>query len=440
MAELLACVIIAALIAVNGLYVAAEFAIVTSPRGPVVRRATAGEGWARRLRRILEEPARQDRFIAAAQLGITLASLGLGMYGEHVLAGWIYEILGLAGAGSWAIAHGLATVSAVTVLTYLHIVVGEMVPKALALQHPIATARGVLVPMEVTRFALFPLVVTLNAAANGILRLFGIRREVVASERFHSPEELELIVDESARGGLIGSQAGQIAHELFGFAELTADQVMVPRVRMTGLPLGAGTAELTERIRQAPHTRYPVYDGDLDRVVGVVHAKDLLRRLRRSEPLAESDLRVVPHLPEAMPLDEVLAAMTAARSQVAIVLDEFGGTAGMITSHDLAEEIVGEMREGAASPPEIERRGELWSLAGTTRLSRIAELFGSELEHPDVQTVSGLFIHELGRAPRPGDRIHRGRLELTVESVLGRGVERATVTPVATRDGGPDPG
>lgn len=428
MAELIVVLVVALLIAVNGVFVAAEFAVVAAPRGPVARRAREGERWARRLRRILEEPLRQDRFIATAQLGITLASLGLGMYGEHALAGWIYALLVAAGAGSWAIAHGLATAVAVGVLTYLHIVVGEMVPKALALQHPVATARGVLVPMEIFRYALYPLVVGLNASGNGILRLFGIRREVVASERFHSSEELELIVDESARGGQFESQAGQMVRELFGFAELTAAEVMVPRVRLTGLPLGIGAAELAARIRSSPHTRYPVYDGSLDRILGVAHAKDLLRRLRRGEALDESDVRPVPQVPESMTLDEVLAVMSDAKSQMAVVLDEFGGTAGIVGSQDLVEEIVGEMDEGGDAPSEIQPRGELWSVAGTTRLDELGELLGRQLDHPDVLTVSGLVLHELGRAPRAGDRVRHIGVEIVVESVFGQGVERATVS------------
>jgi CBS domain containing-hemolysin-like protein len=431
MAELLVVIVIALLIAINGIFVAAEFAVVAAPRGPVARHARAGERWARRLRRILEEPLRQDRFIATAQLGITLASLGLGMYGEHALAGWIYAGLVAAGAGSWAVAHGLATVLAVGVLTYLHIVVGEMVPKALALQHPVGTARGVLVPMEIVRYALYPLVVGLNAAGNGILRLFGVRREVVASERFHTSEELELIVDESARGGQLESQAGQIVRELFDLAELTAGEIMVPRVRLVGLPLGASAGELAERISRSPHTRYPVYDGSLDRIVGVAHAKDLLRRLRSGEPLAEIDVRALPQIPESMTLDEVLEVMSEARSQMAVVLDEFGGTAGILGSQDLAEELVGVIDEGGDAPAEIERRGQHWSVAGTARLDELGEVLGRPLEHPDVVTVSGLVLHELGSVPRAGDLVRHAGVEIAVESVFGSGVERATVRTVS---------
>jgi len=422
---------IAFLVAVNGLYVAAEFAVVGAPRAAIRRRAERGDRRARRLRRYLEDARLQDRFIATSQLGITLASLGLGMYGEHVLAEWIYAALSGFGLAGWLAAHTIAAGIAVAMLTFVHIVFGEMVPKSLALQHAERTALAVVLPVELTRLLLFPLVVGLNSLGNGILRLAGIRRSVRAQEQLYTPDELELIVEESTRDGLLRSPSGQLVRELFDFGELTAGDAMVPRVNIVGIRSGAAADEIARIIAAAPHTRYPVHDGDLDRIVGMVHVRSLLRRLRTGEPLARGDCRPLPFVPETMHLDEVLRTMTVQRTQIAVVLDEHGGTAGLLTSEDLFEEIIGDITEESAATAEVERLGEDRLLAsGTARLDRIGQELGLELDHDEVRTLSGLVLSELGRPPRPGDRVGHGGIEIEVLSVAGRGVDRAEVRRV----------
>jgi CBS domain containing-hemolysin-like protein len=436
-------VVIAVLVLLNGMFVAAEFAIIGAPRPAIERRAAAGNAVARLVSRILHDPRRQDRYIATAQLGITFASLGLGMYGEHAVAEWLahlFEGLGMGSTAGWLSAHTLASVLAIGLLTYLHIVVGEMVPKSLALMHAERTVLRITRPMLAVKAVTYPLVVGLNGLGNGVLRLVGIRREVSASH-YYTPEELQYIVRESQEGGLLRAESGQMLRDLFAFGELTAGEAMVPRVHVTGLPLGAPPPELRARLLGSRHTRYPVYEGDLDHIVGVVHIKDLLRLLQAGRPLAREDVRATAFLPETVELDRVLEAMHEARTQLVVVMDEHGGTAGILTIEDLGAEAVGEVEEGPDEPPEIVRDGEGRVLAaGTVRLDEIGEVFGHELEHEEVDTVSGLVLALLGRPPLVGDGVAYEGLHFEVVEVEGHGVERCVVSALPPKEGDEDEG
>ena len=274
---LFAIVIILLLVLANGLFVAAEFAIVGATRSSIEHQAAQGDRLAQRVALVLEDPRRQDRYIATTQIGISVASLGLGMYGEHVLAEWIAPWLERFGDNRWIAAHTLASGIAVAILTYLHIVLGEMVPKALALQSADETVLYVSPVIEALELAIKPLVVALNASGNALLRMVGIRRQEVEAERYHTTEELEFIVQESQEGGMLRGESGRILRELFEFGDLTAGDAMVPRVQLVGIPVGTEIDELRQFVRTNLHTRYPVYAGDLDHIVGSVHIKALLR-------------------------------------------------------------------------------------------------------------------------------------------------------------------
>ncbi len=427
MAELIVLAVIAVLIAVNGLFVAAEFAIIGTSRAAMKSRAQRGDTRARRVSGVLEDPVRQDRFIATAQLGITLASLGLGMYGEHAVAGWIVRGFESAGWAEWAAAHALASVLAIAILSYLHVVLGEMVPKSLALARADDTAAAVTGPMLWIQRLLQPLVLALNGIGNGLLRLVGIDRRSAAIHHY-TPEELEIVVAESQRGGELPELPGRLVRELLDFFELTAEQVMVPRVRVVGVPLGATRRQAAEILDRALHTRYPVYDGDLDHPLGFVHAKDLARELQGGGTVGREIVRPTPFVPGSKRLDEALEAMHAEGAQLAVVLDEHGGTAGILTVEDLLEELVGDLEEDAAARPEIVRLGEdALLVAGTARIEEVGEALGLVLHHPEVDTVSGLTLDRLGRPPTAGDRVSWRDLELTVVSTSGRGVGQCSV-------------
>jgi len=339
--------IIVLLVLVNGLFVAAEFAIVGAPRASIEHMVTQGSVLARRVLRILESPRLQDRYIATTQVGITAASLGLGMYGEHWLADRIAAGLEPLGASRWIAAHTVASVVAVAVLTYLHIVIGEMVPKALALQAAQRTAIYLTPFVEILERVLMPLIVPLNAIANGLLHLFGIRRQQVEGERYHTPEDLQYIVQESQEGGLLRGEAGQILRDLFEFGDRTAGEAMVPRVLLTGIPVGCEPDELRAIVRSQAHTRYPVYSGDLDHIIGSLHIKEVLRHLISNRAVTARDARELPYVPGPTPVDQVLKAMRRYRAQMAVVMDQHGGTAGLVTMEDLFEEVVGPSRRAA---------------------------------------------------------------------------------------------
>lgn len=421
--------IISALILLNGVFVAAEFAIVGAPRAAIDSRAGHGDRLARLVQGVLRNPRRQDRYIATAQLGITAASLGLGMYGEHVLADGLYHQLGARGLPAWIASHGVASVVAVAILTYFHIVVGEMVPKSLALQKAEQLALWITPPMLWTTNLLYPFVIALNGLGNLVLKALGVNRQVQNAEHYYTPEELQLVVQESEELGALRAESGQVLQELFEFGDRSAGEVMVPRVRISGIPVGTPPDRIREVLGRTPHTRYPIIEGDLDHIIGIIHIKDLLRLLLNGEAIAPSHARPVPVVPETAALDSVLGVMRRDRTQMVVVIDEHGGTAGVVTLEDLFEEVVGEIDESPATPPQVyrDRQGRL-RVPGTMRVDELGQQFDLELEHQDVDSVSGLVLTLLGRPAAVGDRVRYDRLQFEVTAVKGHGVDEVAVT------------
>ena len=432
--------IITALILLNGIFVAAEFAIVGAPKAAIDARAAQGDRLARLVQRVLRDPRLQDRYIATAQLGITLASLGLGMYGEHVLADALYDGLGATGVPAWIASHGVASVAAVAILTYFHIVVGEMIPKSLALQQAERLACWITPPMLWTKNVLYPFVVSLNGLGNLLLKAIGVNRQAHSAEQYYTPEELQLIVQESGELGALRSESSEVLQELFEFGDLNAAQVMVPRVRIIGIQVGMTPAAIRALLSEQTHTRYPVFEKDLDHIVGMVHIKDLLRLLLREETVSAAHARPLPVVPETAPLDTVLTVMRRDRTQMAVVIDEHGGTAGVVTLQDLFEEVVGDLEEGPAAGQQVyrDRYGRL-RVPGTMRLDEVGQYFDLDLEHEDVDSVSGLILTLLGRPPVVGDCVKWERLQFEVTAVKGHGVEEGAVC-LTDMDSGPPEG
>lgn len=334
--------IVLTLLVANAFFVAAEFALVGTPRASLEHAAARGSAAAGRVLALMEDPARQDRFIATSQIGISLASIGLGMYGEHQMAvaiearvhGWDY---------GWLTAHGLASLLSLTVLTYLHIVIGEVVPKALALQQPATMILAIAPLMRAVETALSPLVRLLTGTGHAVLSLAGIAREGERSDRHHSAEELQFVIEESERGGLLEGESGQVLRDLFTFGDLTAAHVMVPLASVTSLTTGTTLDALKAIVTRQPHTRYLVQDGG--RVAGSVHIKTLLRLMRSGRSLAVSDARPLPFLPPTATLEAVLTSMRIHRTQLAIVTGDAGQPIGMVTMEDLCEEVLGTIDE-----------------------------------------------------------------------------------------------
>jgi CBS domain containing-hemolysin-like protein len=272
-------------------------------------------------------------------------------------------------------------------------------------------------------------VVALNGIGNMILKVFGVNRQEQSVDQFYTPEELQLIVQESEELGAIRAESGQMLQELFEFGDLTAGQVMVPRVRVIGIPVGSTPDRIRELLGRSPHTRYPIMENDLDHIVGMIHIKDLLRLLLRGEPIRPDDARPLPLVPETAQLDAVLATMRAERTQMAVVIDEHGGTAGIVTLEDLFEEVVGDIEEGTpVNKPMFRDRDGRLRVSGTMRVDEVGKQFDLDLEHEDVDSISGLVLTLLGRPPEAGDVVHYGRLRIEVTAVLGHGVEQCAVS------------
>jgi CBS domain containing-hemolysin-like protein len=427
--------LVALLLLVNAIFVTAEFSIVGAPKAAIEARAESGDRLARLVLRVLSDTHRRDLYVATANIGITVASLGLGMYAEHVLANWTLEHMGHGTWAVWLAAHGFASVVAVAVLTYFHIVLGEMLPKSLALQSAEHFALWLTPLMLWIQTILYPFVFALNRAGNSVLKPFGIPPQAHGSEQYYTPEELQLIVEESEELGALRTESSHVLQELFEFGELTAGQIMVPRVRISGIPVGATPADLRRILGGSPHTRYPVYEGDFDHIVGTYHIKDLLRLLLNGQNVTAAGARPAPVVPETAPLDSVLATMRGERAQLALVDDEHGGTSGVVTLEDLFEEVVGEIEEGPGhSGPRRDSYGRL-RVPGTMRLDELGQLFDLELAHEDVDSVSGLVLTLLGRPPRVGDTVHYDRLQIDVTAVKGHGVDEAAVTLRESADG-----
>jgi CBS domain containing-hemolysin-like protein len=351
MDSLIPIVIVALLILMNGLFVAAEFAIVGVPRLAIEKRARAGERVARTVKFVIDDGRRRDRYIATAQLGITISSLGLGMYGEHTLAEWLVHRLEVTGLGAWLSVHAAASVIAVTILTYFHIVVGEMVPKSFALLHAERTTLAVTPPMMVIQTIWRPLVVALNAVGDWMLRLMGLSQQSGSTERYYTPEELQVVIEESQHAGLLRGETGRLIADVLEFGDATAASVMVPRVRMAAIPVGEAPDALAARVARTAHTRYPVYAGTPDNVIGFIGVKDLYRLIVDGLALAEAHIAPMPIVPASTSLDHVLAAMKKDATPMALVVDEFGGTAGLVTLEDLFGELMPESPEGGEQAP-----------------------------------------------------------------------------------------
>ncbi len=429
-------IVILALVVFNGFFVAAEFALIGVRPTQLGELLEAGDRRAARMLSVLESPDRQNRYIATAQLGISLASLGLGMYGEaqisHFVEPYLAHLLGVEPHA--ALVHTVGYLIALSLLTYLHLVLGEVVPKTLALDKPTRAALIMAGPMYAIELIFAIPVAILNAIGRLLLRILRIA-PVESHARLHSPQELEMIVSESAEGGQLNEDEGDFIRNIFTFSERQAHQVMTPRRKIQAIPLDIRLPELVKLVSSSRYSRFPVYEGDLDHIIGILHLKDLVRQQMKSK--GKFDLRLllhkVPVIPEHYPVESLLNMFKRLRLHMAIVLDEFGGTAGIVTLEDLVEEIVGEVRDEfdrKESDPLVELAPGSLEVSGQYLLEDLDEYvdLGKEETLPDVETVGGVIITKLGRPPQVGDTVFcRGDIKFTVLSVDGLAVFRARV-------------
>ena len=412
------------LVLANGFFVATEFALVAVRRTRIEELAAQGHPLAPAVLRVI---SRLDAFLAACQLGITLASLGLGWIGEPALAALIEPLLHFL-PDNWAFFSALTpwpAIIAFAIITILHIVLGELAPKSLAIQRPDGTALAVARPIEAFLFLFKPAIVVLNGLGNLLVRSIGLQ-PMREEERVHSVEELRYLVSASGAAGLMGTEAKEIVERAFAFDEVPARYVMVPRTEMACVPIEASLEDALAVGIEHHHTRLPVYAGDLDHIEGIVHLVEVLAATQAEpQPTLRDIVQPALLVPETIHAGALLTRMQNERVQIAILMEEYGSTAGLVTLHDLVERLVGPVLDAQeVAPDAIEPlpNGEAL-IGGLALVQDLNAHFGLRIEDDEFDTVGGLILARLGRIPVPGDRLPIGRYVLRVESLDGNRVE-----------------
>lgn len=414
------------LVVVNGFFVAAEFALIAVRRSNIESRAAAGERGARLVERTLKD---LDRYIGATQLGITLAALALGWFGGDTVA-WlvdrVVERFGLAPAPA-AVHTTTAMIAAFAIVAFLHVVIGELTPKSVALVRPDRTSLLIARPLVAFAVLMSPLIAVFNAAATGVLRMLRVR-PTTNVERVHSPEELRRLVMQSRAHGAIDESDSAMLAGVFDFHAKRARDVMRPRTEIVAIPVDATEGDVWQLMRNERYSRYPVYEETLDDVIGVLVAKDLWLK----EPGSPFDLRALMrkplYVPDTRAAVRVLDDLRRTRAHMAVVLDEYGGTAGIVTLEDLVEEVIGDINDeyDFAVREAIEANGVL-ELAGSMSLVDVRSDYRLPIPEGDWTTLGGYTFARLGRVPRIGDRATFPGGELEVVAMDGRRVAAVRV-------------
>jgi CBS domain containing-hemolysin-like protein len=414
------------LVLANAFMVAAEFALVGARKSRIDALAARGNATARVVQHTISH---LDKYISATQLGITLASLGLGWIGEATLAVLIDQALAAFGYEASGIAvHSVAAITtAFLIITFLHIVLGELMPKSLALLHPEKVSMWVVRPLRWFARAMAPFIWVLNGTANGLLKLLGMR-PVEESARVHSPEELRMLVMQTSAHGLLDEADRAMLAGVFDFHFKKARDVMRPRTEIVAISVNAPEAEVWDTIRRERYSRYPVYGESLDDVVGVFLAKDLWVHDRLKPFSLRELLREPLFVPDTRPAERVLDDLRKTRAHMAIVLDEYGGTAGIVTMEDLVEEVVGDI----ADEYDLATRSAMMSdgvleLAGSLSLINVRSDHDIPIPEGSWSTLGGYVFSRLGRLPRVGDRVTFPGGELEVVAMDGRRVAAVRV-------------
>jgi CBS domain containing-hemolysin-like protein len=418
------------LVLANGFFVAAEFALVSVRKTRISELITQGNASAEWVRRALEDP---DRFIAATQLGITLASLGLGWIGEPALGKLLLPIINLFPAAiEEELSHSLSAGFAFAIITFLHVVIGELAPKSIALQNPERTSLLVAQPTVITEWVFKPAIWLLNGTGNALLKLLGYE-PAKAHELVHSPEEIKMLATASAETGIVKDSEEEMVHAVFEFGDMLVRHVMVPRTEMIAIQANTVLEEMIKVTIQYPFTKLPVYEDSLDHVIGVVHLKDLVRAIHgeeNSKKNARDLMREAIFIPETARLDDLLNRFRVRKRHIAIVLDEYGGTAGVVTLEDLLEEIVGEVSDPFDDEPEISPLPDgSSSVDGLTLIDEVNEHFNFDLSDPNYDTIAGYILGQLGRMAQVGDAISIDGAMMRVTAMDGLRVARISILP-----------
>jgi CBS domain containing-hemolysin-like protein len=410
---------LAVLILLNGCFVAAEYGLVTSRRTRIKELATEGDRRARAVLKITGDP---PRFIAAMQLGVTVTSLAIGALGEPIFAHLFEPLLSTV----------LAVILGLVILTFLHVVIGELVPKGLALGHPERTALVFSGPTRLFFTGLSPFIWLLQRSTELVLGLLG-QEPPGAEHEAHSEAELRMLLSSSAEQGEIARGEQEMLYKVFDFADKEVADVMVPRPEVVALSVDLPPAEALEIVLDSPYTRYPVYRDSLDDVVGILHVRDLIKAMHDPDGMRvnlEELLRPATMVPETKDLAALLTEFRRTNQHMAVVIDEYGDIEGIVTLEDLLEEIVGEIEDEFDLPDEtVERVDEdTIRIDGTFSIDDFNEEFDADLPIEDFHTVAGFVFGRLGRAAEPGDEVSHDGIVFRVDSVEGQRIDRLTVT------------
>lgn len=404
------------LVLANAFFVAAEFAIVKVRASQIELHVQTGSKTAKMAQHLVSH---LDAYLSATQLGITLASLGLGWIGEPIVA---KLVIGLMGAFGFTLdphlAHNIALPIAFMLITFLHIVFGELAPKSLAIQRPEATTFIVAFPLRFFFLLLFPAIAALNWVANQVLRLVGIE-PATESAHYHSGEELRLLLEQGREGGAIEETEHELIENVFEFSDTIVKEVMVPRTNIVALDIAAPPSELIKIVVEEGYTRMPVYEGSLDNIIGIVHAKDLITLLEHRTLIILQDLlRPASFVPETKLISQLMREFQRKKIHLAIVVDEFGSTAGLVTMEDILEELVGEIQdEHDEETVGVEQVGEgIYVVNAAMTISDVNGLLtGVELPEGDgYTTVSGLVNKWFERIPEVNESFESDSIRMTV--------------------------
>jgi magnesium and cobalt exporter, CNNM family len=420
-------VTLVALVAANGFFVAAEFSIVTVRKTRVDQLIAEGHGAARAVRRAVTAP---DRYIAATQLGITIASLGLGWMAEPTLAATIEPVFGFLPAHiAETTSHTIAIGISFAAITFAEMVFGELVPKWIALERSEAIALWTVRPTEIFMRALWPFIRLMHGTAKAIVTAIGMKRSDHRA-MVHSEEELKMLVTASQEAGVLEENEEQMLHRVFGFADLTAGQVMVPRTELVAVSAETPVDALVAQFARGRHTRLPVYREEVNDVFGMLHAIDVMKALAAGTPATAGSLvRELLTVPETLNADDLLAQMRRRRVREALVIDEYGATAGLVTFESLMERIVGEVPGESGSPAKISVRPDgSADVDGLALVTDVNAQFDLDIDEGVYTTLGGYVLGRLGRRAKLGDTVEcRGR-RLRVDALDGLRVARVWIS------------
>lgn len=414
------------LVLLNGFFVAAEFAIVKVRSTRITMLREKGHRSARVAEKVL---ANLDAYLSATQLGITLASLGLGWIGEPAVARLIEPLLVPLGIPEWLV-HTVSFVIAFSFITFLHIVLGEMAPKSLAIRRAEQTTLWTSTPLHWFYKLFYPFIFLLNGAANLILRWLGVEM-VPEHQQVHNEEEIRMLVAQSHKSGIIDQTELALFDKIFEFADRVAREVMVPRVDMVCLYTHNSLEQNLNIIKESQYTRYPLCGRDKDDIRGIVHVREVYEHLVAGEiPDLTRLARPAILIPETMEIKDALRILQKNRAGMAIVIDEYGGTAGLVTTEDIVEEIVGEIQdEFDDERPFFQTVGEGTSIDARLLIEEVNEYFGTDIEDPDNDTIGGWVFSQLQEVPRIGDEVKHNDWVFTVQEIDQRSVTRLLVKP-----------